>query len=763
MSRVVYSVFLGIFELALVGISTACYFSKRKYSRVLVRLFASGIITTFFYQSFIWASDISHAVFFNGLYFSMIDWMLYFLLQFTKEYTEYKEKTLWYRCIPVLAAVDSTVLLTNVYHGMAYSQTKAYCAQIHMGYWKTSFLMPYYIHLLFCYLIAATIVVIFVKKQLETPKAYHKINTNIVICFGIVLLINVICYTSDVPYDISVLSYLVLACTIYYYIYFSIPRGLKKRTLVQVVEAIDSGIFCFDVYDQCRYVNRKAKEMLRSDDMHFWDKLQELQKGPVGLFCKSKNAESNSWNDVYSTSDGKKHFRIAMQRLKDNRENDMGYFYKVEDVTEEILAFEREQYLATHDSLTGLYNRNYFFKETERILKQDPDTLRYMVCTNIRNFKLVNDLFGEKMGDRVLVEQAKALQLAKYDTVIWGRIAGDKYAMLIPAANFNPELAAKNTQNLQKILEEYNYKLQILIGIYKITNIQEKAQIMYDKANLAISTLKGNYQKLFAIYDDTIMDKLLYEKDITDGFEKALDEHDFCMYLQPQADISENIVGAEAVVRWKHPQKGIIMPNDFIGILEKTGLITKLDQYIWERAAIKLADWKAKGYTNLTISVNISTKDFFFIDLYEYFTALVEKYGINPHNLNLEITETVFMSDLERHLKVIRKLQAYGFSIEIDDFGSGYSSLNLLKDIHADKLKIDMVFLQKTQNEERSYLILQSICEMAQRLKMPVIMEGLQTQEQYGRLKKIGCNIFQGSYFSLPISVSEFEEKYLNK
>lgn len=220
------------------------------------------------------------------------------------------------------------------------------------------------------------------------------------------------------------------------------------------------------------------------------------------------------------------------------------------------------------------------------------------------------------------------------------------------------------------------------------------------------------------------------------------------------------MLGAEALVRWNHPKKGLLYPNEFVEILEKAGLIYKLDNFIWEKAAEKLSEWKKKGLEECHISVNISAKDFYYLDLYDVFTKLVRKYDIEPEKLNLEITETVIMSDVNMHMEVIDKLQGYGFHIEIDDFGSGYSSLNTLKDIKADLLKIDMLFLHETQNQKRSKIILNSIIAMAKALHMPVITEGVETKVQLDFLSDMGCGIFQGFYFSKPVSVGEFEEKY---
>lgn len=422
--------------------------------------------------------------------------------------------------------------------------------------------------------------------------------------------------------------------------------------------------------------------------------------------------------------------------------------------------FRKEEYIASHDSLTGLYNRESFFKKAEEIIRKNPNRKRYMVCTNIKNFKLANDLFGKELGDRVIADQAKLLALANYDECIHGRISGDKFAMLIPKENFNPELAAKNTSKLQYLINNANYKLHICIGVYEITDTQESAQIMCDKANMAIESMQDDYGKMFAYYDEKMLEHLVHEKNILSELDHALEDNQFRMYLQPQISNTGELTGAEAIVRWHHPTRGILMPGDFIDIIEKRGYILKLDEQMWEQAAAKLGEWKRHGIDNISISVNVSTKDFYYTDLYKAFTGLVQKYDINPGLLNIEITETVFMSDLQSHLEVINKLKAYGFHIEIDDFGSGYSSLNMLKDIEADILKIDMAFLEETDTPARNRIIIKSVIAMAKELGMEVITEGVRSKEHVEFLTEMGCDIFQGFYFDMPISVDEFETKY---
>jgi EAL domain-containing protein (putative c-di-GMP-specific phosphodiesterase class I) len=241
------------------------------------------------------------------------------------------------------------------------------------------------------------------------------------------------------------------------------------------------------------------------------------------------------------------------------------------------------------------------------------------------------------------------------------------------------------------------------------------------------------------------------------GFDEALRDEQFKMYLQPQVREDGSVFGAEALVRWVRPDGSVIMPGDFIETLENAGLIQKLDLYMWEHAVRQLSAWKGTPCEGLVISVNVSAKDFYSINVYEELTRLVDAYDVEPRMLRLEITETALLAEPEESIAVVSKLRKRGFIVEIDDFGSGYSSLSMLKNIQADVLKIDMGFLREITDRERSRVILRFVIDLAGSLGMDVITEGVETQQQLEALVAMGCRSFQGYYFSRPVPLEDFE------
>lgn len=426
---------------------------------------------------------------------------------------------------------------------------------------------------------------------------------------------------------------------------------------------------------------------------------------------------------------------------------------------ENAAVYAKLEYRLNYDSLTKAYNRYGFYKNAQKLIKEHTDTEYCLILSDIKSFKLINEIYGENIADKILIDEVNIIRQKMKGNSVLGRLNGDIIAMVIP----KEYLSEKEFSDMIKLLSDRysnkNFRLHIYLGVYYIKDVNETIRQMVDKVSLVIMKSKGNMSNYILYYDENSYRNDIFKQQLIGEFETALNENQFCMYLQPQTDKDGNMLGAEALIRWNHPNMGLIMPGAFIECFEDAGLIYRLDNYIWEEAAKQLKTWKDSGY-NYYISVNISAKDFYHIDVYQTFKNLVSEYGIDTDKLHIEITETALSEDKQEAHKTIERLHDEGFIIEIDDFGSGYSSFNFLKDVCADVIKIDRVFLKKSSHEERGEQILRSIISLSHDIGMDVITEGVENVDQLSMLAKMNCDWFQGYYFSKPIAVGDFEEKY---
>lgn len=426
---------------------------------------------------------------------------------------------------------------------------------------------------------------------------------------------------------------------------------------------------------------------------------------------------------------------------------------------ENAAVYAKLEYRLNYDSLTKAYNRYGFYKNAQKLIKEHTDTEYCLILSDIKSFKLINEIYGENIADKILIDEVNIIRQKMKGNSVIGRLNGDIIAMVIP----KEYLSEKEFSDMIKLLSDRysnkNFRLHIYLGVYYIKDVNETIRQMVDKVSLVIMKSKGNMSNYILYYDENSYRNDIFKQQLIGEFETALNENQFCMYLQPQTDKDGNMLGAEALIRWNHPNMGLIMPGAFIECFEDAGLIYRLDNYIWEEAAKQLKIWKDSGY-NYYISVNISAKDFYHIDVYQTFKNLVSKYGIDTDKLHIEITETALSEDKQAAHKTIERLHDEGFIIEIDDFGSGYSSFNFLKDVCADVIKIDRVFLKKSSHEERGEQILRSIISLSHDIGMDVITEGVENVDQLSMLAKMNCDWFQGYYFSKPVTVGDFEEKY---
>ena len=755
----IYSVILLIMELAVVFCCFLVSRKKQEYSRPLLHLFYAGMCTVFFYILFLWSSGMELGTLFTGLYYIGTDWVLLFMMRFILVYTNTQLQSRFLKGLSVFWVTADTVslMLNNLTHHMFCLELADYKS---MHYWGVFFEPLHYVHLAGCYVMALFTVIVLVRKIIRSPKLYKRMYASVLVVFGVVLAVNAVCYSLILPIDASVVCYVLLAVAFCYFLMYASPKGLVEGILSNVVEDIDNGIICFDLNGKCIYANAKAKNLLSVPD----DRVSEIKDEFYVKWIRDHEPDSvdhEYWDKEYLVGEENHHFHIEFQRLKGNGSSTIGFFYKLTDMTEAMKAFQEGQYMGTHDRLTGLYTRDYFFQKAGEIIKRDPGVERYMVCSSIKNFKVMNDLFGEEMSDKILVAQAAMLKYTNIEDCIQGRISDEKFAMLLSRDNFNAEMTVKNFGRLQYMIDGRNFKLNLAMGVYRITDPEESPEEMFEKASMAVESQTGDYQKTLVYYDSQLLQQFMREKNIAEEFENALKTKQFQMFLQPQIDVDGNMVGAEALVRWQHPQRGLILPADFLSVLEKTRLISLLDEYMWEKAAEKLREWKELGYADAHISVNISAKDFYYIDIYETFVQIVQKYEVDPSRMNLEISETELLSDAAPQIRELNRLQDFGFSIRIDDFGEGYSSLNTLQTIQANMLKVDMRLLSEIPDPVKMKKILNAIFTMCRALDMDVIAESVETKEQVEILTELGCEVFQGYYFCRPIPVEEFEEKYL--
>ena len=418
-------------------------------------------------------------------------------------------------------------------------------------------------------------------------------------------------------------------------------------------------------------------------------------------------------------------------------------------------------YLAHHDSLTNVLNADAFYELSRDLSNDSPEKSWVMITGNIMNFRLVNTLFGVQKGNEVLVRTASMLkEISEEARGLCGRLGSDQFALLIPRDRFKEESLSTVAHALAEIYNSGIYTFYIHFGVYEIDDPSIPVSVMCGRANSALRTIRENMTRTVAYFNDAILQSIVLEQKILGGFNEALEQGQFKMYLQPLVREDGGVIGAEALARWCRPDGTVLMPGSFIETLETAGLIHKLDRYMWELAVKQLSAWKGTPKGEMTISVNVSAKDFYSIDVADVMTGLVEKYGVDSRLLRLEITETALLGKPDQCDAIVSRLRRKGFLVEIDDFGKDNSSLGLLKDIRADVLKIDMSFLREITEKERSRTILKSLIGMAYSLGMEVISEGVETEQQLRTLTEMGCSHFQGYYFSRPIPADEFDAKY---
>lgn len=407
------------------------------------------------------------------------------------------------------------------------------------------------------------------------------------------------------------------------------------------------------------------------------------------------------------------------------------------------------------DAATGLLSKEAFFDEAAAYLRHSGARDVSIVCFDVDHFKLFNDLHGLDCGDELLryLGRALALRFSPDGAQPLARLAADTFALC--ATGIRPECVERI---LVDISSECPNGIDAIVraGVYRIEDPASPVSIMCDRAVIALRTVKGSYFDRVALYDPGMREALVLEREVVAGIESALREDRIELFLQPKCNIrTGKIVGAEALARWRHPERGIVAPGEFIPLIERNGLVRSLDLRVWEKTAAWIRGLIDEGVQPVPVSVNVSRADIYLVDVAAELHALVERYGIDPSLIEVEITESAYSERPDRIVAAFDALAERGFTVLMDDFGSGYSSLNMLKDINVDVLKIDMRFLDR--DDRRSKDIMESVIRMARWLDLPVIAEGVETREQVNFLLDVGCSYAQGYYYARPMEAAAFE------
>lgn len=450
--------------------------------------------------------------------------------------------------------------------------------------------------------------------------------------------------------------------------------------------------------------------------------------------------------------------KVGLSILHTQNNEDVRFIGTLNDVDAATRSVQALQYRAEYDPLTGICNMQTFYRRAEHLIRFNPESQYYVIRMDIDRFKVINDLFGLEEGDRLLKTIAKALADGMNADSVCARMSGDVFCACV---DFSRTKLIEFITGLGESIAVYPLTSRIVpsFGIVRVDNTETPVSVLCDWANLALKTVKGQVLHYYAFYDETLREHLLSDRKIESSMHAALLNREFCLYLQPKVDIqTSTIVGAEALVRWNNPEEGLIAPDSFIPLFERNGFIIQLDEFIWEETCKVLRAWLDAGLKPLPVSVNVSRMHIHDTRFCEKLPRLLAKYNLPPQLLELELTESVFLDNADQMVAAINQLREQGFVFSLDDFGAGYSSLNMLKSLPIQIIKIDRGFLTEVVCTERGKTVIRHIIALAKALDMQVVAEGVENQGQAAFLLEVDCELAQGYHYSRPIPVSEFEQ-----
>ncbi|MCR4702973.1 MAG: EAL domain-containing protein [Saccharofermentans sp.] len=691
------------------------------------------------------------------IYFTGMDLIVFQLMKFTEAYCKSSEKA--HKALKIFRYIllaDVIQLLINPFTKHAFDvEWIVYDRQV---FYVLKPLIGQAFHRVICYGFFIAAILIFAVTTVKTARIYRERYSVILITMILVGIWETYYIFSKNPIDRSMIGFGAFGILVYYFSIHYRPLRLLDRMLSGIVSNGEEACFIFTPRGRCVWVNQAAALLVGVQENNCEKASESLE------YLFNTKLRKGNWTEQHVTGGGDsiKYYLFENRDVINENGKVTGYYLKVRDITEDQLRVRRELYEATHDRLTGLYTREHLFRIIRQTIDAHVDTDYLILYINIKSFKTINDIFGNDFGDFALKCYSDKIKSAFSKNCVYGRLESANFGVLIPKKEFDAGKVEKAIALINIKQGKARYPVQAQIGVYEVDRNEPDIAVMFANARISLSSLDANDSVRTAYYDEKLRNEILWNRQISTQLTDAIRNRDIKPFLQPIADLNGKIVGCEALVRWEHKEYGFLTPIKFIPSFEKNGLIAEVDKYMWRCACEILAEWKKQG-RDLFISVNISPKDFYYFDVPKHIKGLIEEFGIEPRMLRVEITETVMMTDTDMIISIMEELRDYGFIVEMDDFGSGYSSLSMLKSIPVDVLKIDMNFLGRSGDIKKADTIVKNIINLSMDLGMTSLTEGVETQCQYDILAVMGCELFQGYYFSKPVPTDEFEKLVIVK
>lgn len=677
--------------------------------------------------------------------FTCLDWVLYLMFLYVTEMCEVKKNRTLEIVLIFLLVIDNMVFFTNPFTGLAaeYEEYDFYGVTL-----LKPMMGPFYVyHALLLYFLLTLITARLYVKTFLTSRYYRMRYGMVATAFTLVILSTFLNSIGSGLTDLSLFAVMCAMCFLYHCQYSFSPRTLMRRLMRYINDHMADATIVFDESGDFLMANEPIFDLIEEKERENIETLKAFTKDPT----EEKESHCRIRGRWYS---------VKYEPVVDKKEHALATAFIFHDITESEERFEREHRIAITDPLTGAYNRKGFFEAANEFLYQNESEAGFaLIVSGIVNFKGFNSRYGSGNGDTVL----KTIERKFHDyhheyPMLYGRTAEGKFAVLIPF-DYVEELTADMSCNRITIGRDAEVHVDMCHGFIILDDVSKPLDYYYERALIALAECKSRANLNSLEYSLDMEEKVVRKQELLAQMHDAINEDQFFLELQPQIRLeSREIVGAEALVRWKHPKLGRISPGEFIPLFEDNGFIVNLDVHIWNMAAKLVKEFHEEGSYQGPVSINVSQVDITNMDVAGVLDKIVKGNGITPEDLHVEITESACAGRREALIATMERLHEKGFLLEIDDFGSGYSSLNALMHLPFDVVKLDMEFMKENDLEGKNGIIMNSVVNMIHALGAEIIVEGVETEINVDNMVRFGGDIAQGYYFSRPLPVERFRE-----